>query len=80
MFDLDKKPQEPFAFDLEVDMKKDPKKAKAMLEHVQQRIGELKKLLRAGAETGDFDDYGVLLHGYAALERVLKRIMRNQQN
>ena len=78
MFDLEKKPEEPFAFDLEADMKKDPKKAKALLEQIQERMNELKNMLRAGAETDDFDDYGVLLHGYAALERVLKRIMRKQ--
>jgi len=78
MFDLEKKPEEPFAFDLEADLKKDPKKAKAMLDEIQERMGELKNMLRAGAETDDFDEYGVLLHGYAALERVLKRIMKKQ--
>lgn len=78
MFDLDKKPDEPFAFDLEADMKKDPEKAKAMLDDVHERMNELKNMLRAGAETDDFDEYGVLLHGYAALERVLKRINRNK--
>ena len=78
MFDLDKKPDEPFAFDLEADMKKDPEKAKAMLDDVHERMNELKNMLRAGAETDDFNVYGVLLHGYAALERVLKRINRDK--
>ena len=78
MFDLDKKPDEPFAFDLEADIKKDPEKAKAMLDDVHERMNELKNMLRAGAETDDFDEYGILLHGYAALERVLKRINRNK--
>lgn len=78
MFDLEKKPEEPFAFDLEADMKRDPKKAKAMLDDIQERMNELKNMLRAGAETDDFDEYGVMLHGYAAFERVLKRILKNQ--
>jgi hypothetical protein len=78
MFDLDKKPDEPFAFDLEAEMKEDPEKANAMLDDVHERMNELKNMLRAGAETDDFDEYGVLLHGYAALERVLKRINRNK--
>lgn len=78
MFDMQKKPEQPFAFDLEADLKKDPKKAKAMLDDVHERMNELKNMLRAGAETDDFDEYGVMLHGYAALERVLKRILRNQ--
>jgi hypothetical protein len=49
-----------------------------MLDDVHERMNELKNMLRAGAETDDFDEYGVLLHGYAALERVLKRINRNK--
>ena len=79
MFDLEKKPDEPFAFDLEADIKKDPKKAKEMLDDIQKRRSELKNLLREGAETDDFDEYGVLLHGYAALERVLKRIIEKNK-
>jgi len=74
MFGMEKKPNEPFAFDLEEDMKKDPATAKALLKEVDERTNELKNLLRQGAETEDFDDYEVLLHGYAALQKVLKKV------
>jgi len=78
MFGLEKKPNEPFEFDLELDLHKDPVKAKALLKDVEERIGQLKNLLRQGAETDDFDEYGVLLHAYAALQRVLKRVLEKQ--
>jgi hypothetical protein len=74
MFGLEKKPEEPFQFDLEVDLRREPQMAQALLKEVDERIGKLKNLLREGAETEDFDEYGVLLHGYSALQRVLKRI------
>jgi len=69
-----KKPSGPFEFDLEIDLKKDPKKSKELNKTVDERMGKLKTLLRQGAENDDFDDYGSLLHGYAALQRVLKRL------
>ncbi len=76
MFGMEKKPNEPFAFDLEEDLKKDPKLATQMMKEIDERMGELKNLLRQGAETDDFDDYGVLLHGYAALKKVLNRVLK----
>lgn len=78
MFGMEKKPRQPFAFDLEEDLRKDPAKAKAMLKEIEQRMGELKNLLRQGADTEDFDDYGVLLHGYAALQKVLKKVLEKK--
>lgn len=78
MFGMEQKPNQPFAFDLEEDLKKDPAKAKEMMKEVETRIGDLKNLLRQGAETEDFDEYGVLLHGYAALQRVLKRVLEKK--
>lgn len=74
MFGLKKEPQEPFQFDLEADIKKDPAEAKKILKHVDERIQALKGLLRQGAETDDFDEYGVMLHAYNALKRVFNRI------
>ncbi len=56
-----------------MDLKKNPKKAKALSKSVEEHIGKLKTLLRKGADTEDFDNYGILLHGYSALQRVLKR-------
>lgn len=74
MYGLKKEPKEPFQFDLEADLKKDPKQAKEMLKSIEERIGKLKTLLRQGAENEDFDEYGVLLHGYAALKKTLEKI------
>ena len=78
MFGLEKKkqPKGPFKFDLEVDLMTDPTKAKQILKDVEQKIQELKNLLRQGAETEDFDEYGIMLHGYAALQRVLNRVLK----
>lgn len=78
MYGLEKKPKGPVQFDLELEIKKDPKRARELMKHVEERIAELKNLLRQGAETEDFDDYGVLLHGFAALQRVLKRVIEKK--
>lgn len=76
MFGLEKKEKEKFAFDLEVEIEKHPGRAKEILAKAEARIEELKKLLREGQSSEDFDQYGVLLHGYAALQRVLKKVVK----
>jgi hypothetical protein len=76
MYDLGKKGRGPVPFDLETDLKKDPAKAKKTMKDVEATIFELKNLLRQGADTGDFDDYGVLLHGFTALQKVLNRALK----
>jgi len=79
MFGLEKKNSRPlFEFDLEKDLKKDPSKTKEMLKHVEEKIQELKGVLREGAKSAEFDECGTLLHGYAALQRVLTRIERKK--
>jgi hypothetical protein len=75
MFGLEKKPTNaPFEFDIEKDMKGDPDKKKKTLKIIEEKVVEIKGLLRQGAGSADFDNLGVLLHGYAALQRVLNRI------
>jgi pyridoxal/pyridoxine/pyridoxamine kinase len=76
MFGLEKKEKEKFAFDLEADLAQHPEKTKMLLHKIQTRMEELKKLLRTGQSSDDFDQYGVLLHGYAALQRVLKKVAK----
>lgn len=79
MFGLEKKKTRPlFEFDLEKDLKTNPSKTKEMLKHVETKIQELKGVLRQGAESKEFDDCGTLLHGYAALQRVLTRLERKK--
>lgn len=74
MFGLEKKGKALFEFDLEKDLKQDPAKAKALLKEIEGHIADLKNVLRQGAESKDFDQYGVLLHGYAALQKVIGKV------
>lgn len=76
MYGLEKNPKGAFQFDLEIELKKDPSKARVMLKDVEQKILEIKHILRQGKTSEDFDKYGILLNGYVALERVLNRIAK----
>jgi len=73
MFGLEKKGRELFQFDLEKDLKSHPSKAKELLKTVEHRIHEIKNTLRQGTGSEDFDKLGILLHGYAALQKVLTK-------
>ncbi len=76
MYGLEKEKEEGkrFAFDLEKEIKEHPKKSKELVELAEKRTLEIKELLRKGASEKDFDQLGILLHGYASLQKVLKRI------
>lgn len=75
MYGLEKQPSGgKFAFDLEKEIKEKPHWRKEILEKTEKRIQEIKKLLREGADEKDFDKLGVLLHGYAALQKVLRKV------
>lgn len=74
MYGLEKKAKALFEFDLEKDLKSDPAKTHKLIKDVEERIHEIKGKLRQGAGSEEFDNYGILLHGYAALQRVLNRI------
>jgi hypothetical protein len=74
MFGLEKKGRALFEFDLEKDLKSHPSKAKDLLKTIEGRIQEIKNILRQGTESDDFDKFGILLHGYAALQKVLTKL------
>ena len=74
MFGLEKKEKKLFEFDLEIDLKKDSEKKKKLLQEIVTHTQSLKGALRLGAATEDFDKLGILLHGYAALQKVVNRI------
>ncbi len=74
MFGLEKKGRALFEFDLEKDLKGHPAKVKELLKTVENRIQEIKNTLRQGAGSEDFDKLGILLHGYAALQKVLTKV------
>jgi hypothetical protein len=59
-------------YDLELEMK-DPSKAKKLKEQIEKRLQALKQLLRQGESKEEYDLYGVLLHAYAALQKVFTR-------
>lgn len=67
----DKKAKE-FMFDLEKELK-DPKKCKDYKKLVDDRVQNIKHTLRSGSVKEEFDRYGVLLHGYTSLLKVISR-------
>lgn len=73
-----KKDQKPgpkkFMFDLELQIKDNPAEGKKMLEKAASRMQEVKNALREGVNEKDFDNLGILLHGYTALQKILKKI------
>jgi hypothetical protein len=73
MYGLEKEMKEKFSFDLEKEIKTKPARKKEILEHAETMIHDLKKQLREGTNEKDFDKLGTLLHGYSALQKVLKK-------
>ncbi|MGE0197135.1 MAG: EscE/YscE/SsaE family type III secretion system needle protein co-chaperone [Simkaniaceae bacterium] len=76
MFGLENKEPKRFEFDLEKQLKKSDSETKKILGQIDKRSNELKSALREGKASENFDQCGVLLQAYAALERVVKRTTR----
>lgn len=74
MYGLEKKGRTLFEFDMEKELKENPSKAKELLKLCEEKIQEIKTILRQGTSSSEYDQFGVLLHGYAALQKVLTRI------
>lgn len=70
-----KKGAEEFVFDLEHQLKIG-KNREEIKRHVENRIQQIKDVLRGGENKEEFDRYGVLLHGYASLLRVISRFAK----
>lgn len=66
------KKAEEFTFDIENDIK-DPSKQKVYLEKIQERMRNLKTVLKSGVEKEDLNSIGALLHGYSSLFKVFTR-------
>ena len=73
MFGLGKKPKAPFEFDLEKELRGNHKKLHELLDKVSKNKQELKTHLRTGTEKHEYEEGGILLHAFEALETVLKR-------
>lgn len=78
MYGLEKNQKEPFLYDLEKKIRKDPKNAKQMLEKIGQHEYEIKEILRKGDNKKEFSDLKTLLEGYEALSTVIKRIQKSK--
>jgi hypothetical protein len=70
--DKKRKGDNPTQFDLELELKSAKKRRETALK-VEERIAQLKAVLRSGQDQEEFDDVGVLLQGYAALLKVIGR-------
>lgn len=70
--DQKKKKSDEFLFDLEKDFKV-LKKHQEVKSKVEEKIQKIKEVLRAGGNKDQFDKYGVLLHGYTSLLKVMSR-------
>ena len=67
------KPQSDFTFDLERDMT-DSTKQKEFKKGIEDKVAQIKQILRSGENKEQFDQFGELLHGYASLLKVIGRI------
>ena len=76
MFGLENKEPKRFEFDLEKQLKKSEVETKKVLSQIDAQSNELKSVLREGKASENFDQCGVMLQAYAALERVVKRTIR----
>lgn len=76
MYGLEKENKNKFMFDLERELKEHPGRGKELLLKTENRIQEIKVALREGAKEKEFDNLGILLHAYTALQRVLKRVVK----
>lgn len=76
MFGLEKSPREKFDFDLEVDIKENPKKTKDLLNKLESNINKIKQSLKNGGSKENLNKLGTLMQGYQAAIKVIKRIQK----
>lgn len=67
-----KKATEEFVYDLEKELKVGSKH-KELKKKVENRIQEIKEILRSGENKEEFDKFGTILHGYTSLLKVMAR-------
>ncbi len=76
MFGLEKSPREKFDFDLEIDLKENPTKATELLKRIDGNITKIKQKIKKGGSKEELNKLGILLQGYTALIKVLKKIQK----
>lgn len=75
MFGLEKNKgnkHEEFVFEFEKECQ-NPVQSKAIKQKVEDRIQKIKASLAAGKDQDEFDQLGILLHGYTSLLKVMSR-------
>lgn len=75
MFGLEnqkKKKTEDFVFELEKELK-NGKKHQELKKRIEGQIQKIKEVLRSGESKEEFDQFGILLHGYTSLLKVMAR-------
>ncbi|MFA6118438.1 MAG: DUF5398 family protein [Parachlamydiales bacterium] len=77
MYGLEKSPREKFDFDLEVDIKQNPQKAKELFDKIEGNINKVKQLLKKNSTEDELNKLGILLQGYNALLKVLKKSQKS---
>ncbi len=73
MFGLEKKKNKPFEFDLEKELKNN-KRRKEVLSICEEKTQNLKQALREGEASEHFDQCGIIMQGYAAVAKVVKKV------
>lgn len=66
---------EEWEFDLEQDLQ-NPTELKKIKTTTEERILQLKNLLRQGGDKQTFDNAQTLLHGYLAVQKIIQRTTR----
>jgi hypothetical protein len=78
MFGLQNKDPQPSKkeslFDLEVELQQNPLKLKEYLTRIENRVNQIKALMRSGSGGGSYDQYNTLLLAYAGALKILGRI------
>ena len=78
MFGLEKKPEKnkkKFEFDLEKEIHENPARKKNLSKEIEENILQIKDVLRKGVSSdAEFENFGVILRGYAALQKVINRV------
>jgi hypothetical protein len=75
MFGLEnqkKKKNEDFVFELENELK-NSKSHQELKKWIESQIQKIKEVLRGGESKEEFDQFGILLHGYTSLLKVMAR-------
>lgn len=73
MYGLEEK-RKKFDFDLEIEIKKNPKRKGEIIHNAKKMADELKKEIKAKNKPANHEDLSHLLNGYSALEKIVNKI------